>query len=256
MSRTSSTLKAGAAAMRNLLLGANLKTLTLPPRRAVGYVGECLFIYRSMASRNELPQRTPWEVLADAPEVGVKLLPDAAGEWFREVGSYAVDLVALCAIAQLLQPRLIFEIGTFHGSGAAHLAANAPLAKVYTLDLGPADAPSLSTTLVDGFHIAERKYNDISPRVQRLFGDSASFDFSPFHSQVELFFIDGAHSYAYVKSDTENALACTRPGGVVAWHDYGRCGVNGVSRWLHEMARAGRQIYRVPGGSLAFMQVT
>jgi hypothetical protein len=67
--------------------------------------------------------------------------------------------------------------------------------------------------------------------------------------------VDGAHSYEYVTSDTRNALACVRAGGVIAWHDFGRSGVNGVTRALRELTETGRQIYAVPGGSLAFMPV-
>jgi hypothetical protein len=85
--------------------------------------------------------------------------------------------------------------------------------------------------------------------------DSAKFDYSPFNRRVDLFFIDGAHSYPYVRDDTLKALECCRPGSVIAWHDYGRHGVNGVSRWLHEFSR-GRKIYCIPGGgSLAYMRV-
>jgi hypothetical protein len=71
---------------------------------------------------------------------------------------------------------------------------------------------------------------------------------------VDLFFIDGAHSYEYVRQDTLNALKCCRKGGVIAWHDFGRSGVNGVSRWICELAQE-HKVYSVPGSSLAFMVV-
>jgi Methyltransferase domain len=92
---------------------------------------------------------------------------------------------------------------------------------------------------------------DIAGKVQPLFGDSAKFDYSPYHGRVDLFFIDGAHSYEYVRSDTLNAMKCSRPGSVIAWHDFGRAGVNGVARWLMEFSKQ-HQVYSVPGGSLAF----
>lgn len=76
--------------------------------------------------------------------------------------------------------------------------------------------------------------------------------YSPWHGQVDFFFVDGAHSYEYVKSDTENALRCVREGGIIAWHDFGRRGVNGVSRLIGELAAEGQKIYVVPGGSLAY----
>ena len=89
-------------------------------------------------------------------------------------------------------------------------------------------------------------------RIHRLLGDSATFDFSPYARNIDLFFIDGAHTYEYVKNDTLKALECCHPGSVIAWHDYGRMGVNGVRRWLHEFARSHFPVYRVPNGSLAF----
>jgi hypothetical protein len=91
-------------------------------------------------------------------------------------------------------------------------------------------------------------------KVRQLYGDSAVFDFSPYRQGVDLFFIDGAHSYDYVKSDTLKALDCVRGGGIV-WHDYGRFGVNGVSRWLHELSRSGREVCRLPGSSLALLRI-
>ena len=45
-----------------------------------------------------------------------------------------------------------------------------------------------------------------------------------------------------------------RPGSVIAWHDFGRFGVNGVTRWLREFSR-NHAVYCVPGGSLAYMRI-
>jgi predicted O-methyltransferase YrrM len=173
----------------------------------------------------------------------------------RPVGSFTVDLLALCMICRAIKPRMIFEIGTFHGAGTMHLAANAPEAQVLTLDLPPESATSLNTTTVDRLHISARTRADWlcgAERINRLYGDSATFDFLPWRARIDLFFIDGAHSYEYVRNDTLKALDCCRPGAVIAWHDYGRVGVNGVSRWLHEFASGSREVFRVPGGSLAY----
>lgn len=71
---------------------------------------------------------------------------------------------------------------------------------------------------------------------------------------MDFFFIDGAHSYQYVRSDTLNAFQCCHLGSVVAWHDFGRLGVNGVTRWVLDVARD-HEVYVIPGGSLAFMVI-
>jgi hypothetical protein len=98
--------------------------------------------------------------------------------------------------------------------------------------------------------------NGFAGKIHQLWGDSATFDFSPFQNNIDLFFIDGAHTYEYVKNNTLKALKCCHEGSVIAWHDYGRMGVNGVTRWLHEFGPSHFPVYRVPHGSLEFGIVT
>ncbi|MCL5958581.1 MAG: class I SAM-dependent methyltransferase, partial [Chloroflexi bacterium] len=104
---------------------------------------------------------------------------------------------------------------------------------IFTLDLPPGNSssPCLTTTAVDDTHIAYRAHtkgylyltDPSGCKVKQLYGDSAQFDFGPYRESVDLFFVDGAHSYEYVRSDTAKALSCTRKDGVILWHDYG-CG--------------------------------
>lgn len=244
-----------AIAAKNLVLGGNLKCLGLGPRRAVSYAGECLFLDRVLHGSGDLPQKHVWDVLGVSANLPIIISPAATTEWFGHLaGSTTTDMVELCALAQILRPKVIFEIGTYRGASAIQFAVNAPEATVFTLDLAPNQHPILATTPADR-SIAARHYQGQKDtqelRIQRLYGDSAVFDFSPYHKRVDLFFIAGAHSYEYVRNDTLKALDCVHQGSVIAWHDYGRCGVNGVSRWLHEF-REGRQVYRVVGGSLAY----
>ena len=244
-----------AIATRNLLLGGNLQCLRLPLRKAVSYAGECLFLDRVLHAKGDLPQKHVWDLLGVSGNVPVTICPAATTEWFGEVASNGADMVELCALARILNPKVIFEIGTYRGSSAIQLAVNAPEADVYTLDLAPNQFPVLATTDADRSIVAghcQGQKDCQGLKIYRLYGDSAVFDFSPYHKRVDLFFIDGAHSYEYVRNDTLKALDCVKKGSVIAWHDYGRCGVNGVSRWLHEF-RHGRQIYRVVGGALAYM---
>jgi Methyltransferase domain len=252
--------------VRNTLLGVNLGSVTAlvsEPRKAVYYATECRFLYRSIFSKGGLPQMPVWEALG-VGQASVTLYGQAATGWgFGPVASFAADLISLCMLCQILKPRVVFEIGTFYGAGALHCAGNAPQAEVYTLDLPAAVGPFLALTVSDrGFIKAHEESLHMefegmpeAERIHCLYGDSAAFDFSPFSGKVDLFFVDGAHSYEYVRNDTYRALNCCRPGGVIAWHDYGRVGFNGVSKWLHELAADGRSIYRVPGGSLAYTRL-
>jgi predicted O-methyltransferase YrrM len=149
------------------------------------------------------------------------------------------ELVLLAKLVREESPAAVFEIGTFNGRTAVALAANAPAdAMVYTLDL-PADKPTelravrkerafvdkpVSGELVQGSAFASK--------IRQLFGDSATFDFSPY--QVDLVFIDGSHSYEYVMNDSMRALSMLRGGrGTLIWHDYGEW--EGVTRALNEL---------------------
>ena len=58
-------------------------------------------------------------------------------------------------------------------------------------------------------------------RIVQLYGDTATFDFSPYYNAIDLVFVDGAHSYEYVVNDSiiaERLLSNKR--GVILWHDY------------------------------------
>lgn len=269
LDQAAATAQAVLVAARNILLGGNLAALGLlgRPRRLLKYANENLFLYRIVAGRRGLPEKNVFEVLA-GPSVQPVVLGRLDGAarreaWLGEVASYSADLVSLCLLCQILRPRCVFEIGTYHGYAAYHFALNTgPEARIYTLDLPPDGSarPSLRTTLMDTTHIdaAGQDYAfsgaPEAAKITCLWGDSAAFDYTPYHGQVDLFFIDGAHSYDYVRSDTQNALACCHSGSVIAWHDFGRVGVNGVSRWLVELARD-RPVYAIPGGSLAYTVV-
>lgn len=254
--------------LRNLLVGGNVLAAARAlsrPRQAVSYVQDCLFTHENLFGRQGFVTKHVTAELGDGTPLPIVLAgarATGASSWFGPSASYVADLVSLCQLCRIVQPRAIFEIGTLKGFTAYHFALNsAPDTRVYTLDLPPGTtATNLKTTVVDDLHIQTLPKRGAlcfagtpeADKIQCLLGDSAVFDFTPYHGRIDLFFIDGAHSYEYVKSDTEHALRCCRPGGVIAWHDAGRVGVNGVTRYLQELTGHSR-ICLVPGGSLAYM---
>jgi predicted O-methyltransferase YrrM len=266
-SRIGKALAAAGVVLRNGVVGGSLQSLTLAaqPGRMAGYIAESRFLFRSYADRRGLPQRPVHEVLGGGSEQEIRLGNLDGETWFGPISSYLTDLVSLCMICRIVDPLRVFEIGTLQGYSALHFALNTrDEAEILTLDLPRDAAPdrtTLPTTIIDDLHVASslaiaaRCYEGTAAesKIRPLYGDSATFDFSPWHDSVDFFFIDGAHSYEYVRSDTDRALRCVRAGGVIAWHDFGRTGVNGVSRCLLEMRQQGYPVYSVPGGSLAFM---
>lgn len=146
------------------------------------------------------------------------------------------ETLVIATICQWLQPRRAFEIGTFTGTTTLALAMNSPEdAKIFTLDLPAAEKAGSENQLGAVF-----RGTAFQEKITQLQGDSASFDFQPYHATIDLMLVDGNHRYEFVKADTANALKMIRPGGVIIWDDYlwdkkyPECA--GVTRCLDELA--------------------
>lgn len=154
-----------------------------------------------------------------------------------------LELIVIITFIRHYQPSTLFEIGTFDGRTTLNLAANArPDARIFTLDL-PRDR--LNTTglpiVFDDRALIEKQRSgerfagtDFDSIITQLYGDSATFDFSPYLSGMDFVFIDGSHSYEYVLNDSKKAISLMRDGqGIILWHDYD--GFEGVTRGLNEL---------------------
>jgi len=253
-------------ALRNILLGGNLITLQLigKPKEFVSVISTLLFHFKTLTGKGRLIQQNPTQIFTSTKKY--EIMVDTDYYFWGSDSSYTKDIVTLCIITKIISPNKIFEIGTLDGYTAYHFAMNSnENTQVFTLDLpiGIDVKPILKCTDIDKIHqLAHTKVTkyrfqntEYENKICCLFGDSAKFNFELYYNEIDLFFIDGAHSYEYVKSDTENALKCVRKGGAIIWHDYGRMGVNGVAKLLHEMNSKGYEIYSVPGSSLAYHMV-
>ena len=129
-----------------------------------------------------------------------------------------------------------------------------PDIEIFTLDLDPhAPLPAHLTDL----HMISESSRELGAHylgtpweanITQLLGDSASFDFGPWARSVDLVYVDGSHSYPYVVSDTRNAMAMIRPGGVIVWDDYGSVRSEyGVTRYLEGLRDAGYPMFRLGG---------
>ncbi len=148
-------------------------------------------------------------------------------------------------LVRYFKPEVIFELGTFNGFSTLNMAMNSPNeSRIYTLDL-PQELLTKTGMEVD---VNEKAYikkevsgsffinSAVANRITQLYGDSYSFDFSPYYGNIDFVFIDASHTYKYVKNDTEIALKLLREkGGVILWHDYNSVTFKGVTRFLDEM---------------------
>ena len=146
------------------------------------------------------------------------------------------ELFILALITKRLQPKNVFEIGTYRGFAITHVAMNCDSLDgrvLNTLDLPPGERQvSLGVNFSDADreHIVN-KMTDYFPvrmgledNITQLHGDSATFDFTPYYGKMDLVIVDGAHSYDYVVNDSRHAFELLRDGGVILWHDYAHVG--------------------------------
>ena len=172
-----------------------------------------------------------------------------------KVAGYVDDphRLLLAALCQSLHSSTFFEFGTHRGRTSWTVAHNNPDLRVFTLDLPDAAARHSTTFEVTDENLFERwergdaiRDTPEATRITQLQGDSASFDFSPYHGAIDFVYIDASHSYDAVKRDSEAALAMLSDRGVIAWDDYPNYA--GIYSYLHELARSLPQpLYHVFG---------
>ena len=195
-----------------------------------------------LARRTGYLERAPALPVVDADTIVDVRIPVILREVDAANGNVSLrELVFLAQLVKTRGPEHIFEIGTFDGRTTLALAANAPDdAVVRTLDLPPGTSTAMAIVASERVFVekagsgARVHSTDMSHKVQQLYGDSATFDFSPYPSA--LVFVDGSHAYEYVLSDSRKALAMLSSGaGDIVWHDYTMW--EGVTRALDELQR-------------------
>jgi predicted O-methyltransferase YrrM len=180
-------------------------------------------------------------------------LPIELGEVaYRRSNMDPMEQFCIRAMLGILEPGLIFEIGTYDGATTLAMARAAPTAEVITLDLppdfsGPSTVESESDNVRSGGVGNRFRNRPESERITQVLGDSRTFDFSPWEGRADLVLVDANHEYEYAKVDTASALRLVRPGGWVLWDDYSS-GWPGVVRAVDE---TGLDVVHLTGTGIA-----
>lgn len=175
------------------------------------------------------------------------------------------ELLVINLLVKEFNPKNMLEIGTFNGRTALNLAVNsAPDAKVYTIDLPKTISPVLrlaadSRQFIDKEIIGERFLNQNTSKIIQLYGDTATFDFTPYFNTIDMVFIDGAHSFEYVMNDSRIALKLLRQGkGLILWHDYNTSKDHkGAAKALHKIQSENPEfkMFHIKNTSLVFLKI-
>lgn len=159
-----------------------------------------------------------------------------------------LELASLAYLMQALQPLVVFEIGTFIGRTTRLLALNSSHnTQIFTLDL-PADQVAHDIGVDFGGTPEAEK-------ITQLYGDTRSFDYSPWHGQCDFVWVDACHDYPHVVQDTQAALNLCRPGGWILWHDYRHTAWwSGITRAVRKLARTHLGVHHIKGTTIAAFQ--
>jgi predicted O-methyltransferase YrrM len=168
----------------------------------------------------------------------------------------------LSTLIKAVGPETIFEIGTYNGFTTLHLAVNSqPSCRIFTLDLPENyDERQASRFSYDDLLVVQLsnrtvlhrfyKGHPLEGKIKELFGDSSAYDYSPYEGKMDVVFIDGNHSFEFVKKDTENAFKMLSSQGIIVWHDFDYIIHKDVFRYLQGLGQNYR-IYSVPNTRFA-----
>jgi hypothetical protein len=233
-----------SAMIASRVSGKYLAMLGSQPARTRQFFGDLI---RFIASYNDiavnpphLPTRVLHEILPGVNDKEISL-SHRFEPWTLPYG----EAYVLAAVIAYLRPRKIFEIGTFTGKSTLLMAQQAgPDCQIYTLDLPPGRS-NYDHRIGESF-----KGTEYEKQITQLFGNSNTFDFTPYAGQMDLVFVDAAHDYANVKNDTHKAFEMVSPSGTILWDD---CWPRypGVARALNEFGGS-RPIYRIDSTRFAF----
>ena len=168
------------------------------------------------------------------------------------------DAKVLFTTANMTEPKMILEIGTYKGKTTLGLANSALDAQVYTMDIfremrkdiNPSQRVEILPKTKVGRVFKNKKKNII-----QIFGDSRDIASYPFRGKkIDLAFIDGDHSLKAVIQDSLNVLKFMKRRSIIFWHDFfGDKNSQQVSAALGYLAvRKRLDIFHIKNTRLAF----
>ena len=132
--------------------------------------------------------------------------------------SRIIDIVLLKSLAKGFDNCRYLEIGSFRGESLVNVAEVA--GECVSISLSDDEMKELG---LEDYIKLQRFFSKNLKNVQHIQHNSLTYDFSKLNKKFDLIFIDGDHSYAAVKKDTENAFKLLKDeNSIIVWHDYGR----------------------------------
>lgn len=124
-----------------------------------------------------------------------------------ETVSYNAEVDLVVALARVLRPKVIVEVGVLYAETTVRLAEACPEAVVYGLELNI--QPEARANIAASW---------AAERIELIEGDSRQ-TVNSLPDQIDFAYIDGNHAYEVAKADGSAIWAKMRAGGIIAFHD-------------------------------------
>jgi len=175
-----------------------------------------------------------------------------------QIGSVTtLEASLISSLLFLRSPKTVFEFGTFLGYTTSILLQNTePSTKVFSIDLPHTIMPENGTAdlidwnlirsndayndayLTEQASISGERYLNLLTGNRLTLIKQDSRQLAPENwgllGNTDFIFLDGGHTDAIVRSDTQKSLEMLSPQGILVWHDYGSKIHNKVSDVVNE----------------------
>ncbi|MDI3467516.1 MAG: hypothetical protein OJF50_006337 [Nitrospira sp.] len=185
-------------------------------RQEFSHLGQAIIEINNV---NELRKVFAWqhEPILDRPDI-------RDFQYVEDVNERRIrDAESLATVMRNTAPKLALEIGTSNGMGTVLMAANAPEANIYTVNIPPEEIVSgeggqLTTIALErekiGVAYRERGLRNIT----QIYANTATWE--PNIGTIDVAFIDGCHDADFVYNDSRKVLEHMNPGSFILWHDF------------------------------------
>jgi predicted O-methyltransferase YrrM len=147
-----------------------------------------------------------------------------AFEYLEDVNERRIrDAETIGAVARNANPRVCVEIGTSTGHSTALIAANAPQAQVYTVNIPPeaiaaGEGGKMTTEALEREEIGVYYQKRGLTNITQILANTAQWE--PEMAFIDVAYIDGSHDTQFVYHDTLKLLKKMHPGSFILWHDF------------------------------------
>ncbi len=154
-------------------------------------------------------------------------------KWLGYLSEAEVDLVRECA-AQVPADGVIVGIGAGAGTHTLAILETTEDCVVFSIDIRCGERPELTS---EHLRIAEAGYGETG-HVIRIWGDSKVVG-KRWPIPVDFCFIDGDHTEEGIIGDIQAWARHVKPGGIIAFHDYGSPNWPAVAANVDKMEKRG-----------------